>query len=178
MGEAKRRKKLDPDYGKNDKLANLPTEPPKSSAQELDLDPTKKNLDFDDIDEDEDLDEDLIDEDLIDEDLDQDLDEEDHDFNEEHEGKSPLTFFIDYEAKCLTQGGHKVSSSGFIEHSEWINYRYDYADDLSTFSKAYQLALEHFYIFAVEHQGYFGLSQVTITIKNLDFEHGIPDSDW
>ena len=133
MGEAKRRKKLDPNYGKTSKSKDL-------------LRPKKNHLfpefDFDD------------------------LEDEDDEYND----KTLLNISFDYKVQCTTDDNHEISSSGHINCGEHVNTSSLECMDVTTpFSMAYQAALEHFYTFEVEKKGHYGISNINITIENLEF---------
>ena len=114
MGEAKRRKKLDPNYGKKSKLKNsLLTESKKKSHPKTNNQLFQSNFNN--------------------------LTEEDN-----FKNKTRITLCFDFEIKAITQNNDEISNSGHIEHSEWINDidYYEYLEDYSTFSTACRSVLE------------------------------------
>ena len=114
MGEAKRRKKLDPNYGKKSKLKNSsPTKPKKNSDSKTTDQLFQSNLNN--------------------------LTEEDNLKNE-----TRITLCFDFEIKATTQDNDEISNFGYIEHSEWINNidYYEYLEDYSMFSTTCRSVLE------------------------------------
>jgi hypothetical protein len=150
MGESKRRKKLDPNYGKKYKFANL------SGYQNKSL----ESLSFEQFDSSEENKFDLVD-----------VDYEDDNFDSEDKDKNLIRFNVSfqYEAQGKTPDGKSVSQSGEMKLTRQLEAD-QYDDDGIIFGEALQSAMEDFYIFEFEKQGHSEVSEVTISIKNLKID--------
>ncbi len=135
MDEAKRRKELDPNFGK------ISFTPSKKNS----LNNDRSNFDFLKS--------------LI----------ENMDNKDNYEYKSiPITVSFDYEVKCNLKDGQEISDSGHINCT-----RQDYfdIDESSPFALAYDIALHHFYRFEIEKKGLHEISNISITINNLESDY-------
>lgn len=85
--------------------------------------------------------------------------------------KTMLTITFDYEVKCNTQDDHEVLISNHMKFGKMVNYSsLECVDEVLPFSMAYEAVLETFYTFEIEKKGFYGISDITIRIKNLEFE--------
>ena len=114
MGEAKRRKKLDPNYGKKSRPKNsLLTKPKKNPDSETNDQLFQSNSNNS---------------------------TEENNLKDE----TRITLCFDFEIKATTQDNDEISNFGHIEHSKWINDidYYEYLEDYSMFSTACRSVLE------------------------------------
>ncbi len=73
---------------------------------------------------------------------------------------------FDYEASGTTDSGEPVSRSRQMQMHQEINPD-DYLDDGMLYSEALQTAMTDFWSFGVEKAGHHGLSDITVSIRNL-----------
>ena len=77
-----------------------------------------------------------------------------------------LSVRFDYEASGKTDSGETVSRSGQTQMDRQMDPD-DYLDDGMLYAGALQNAMQHFWTFSVEKANHLGLSEVTISIRNL-----------
>lgn len=78
-----------------------------------------------------------------------------------------LTVEFEYEACGKTDSGEPVSRSGRMQLHRKMESD-DYIDDGMLYSEALQGAMDDFWTFGVEKADHHGVSDVTISIRNLN----------
>ena len=151
MGEAKRRKKLDPNYGKKYRFADLSTKSKKKPQTDLEYDRVDSFEEQDYLD----------------------FDDEDEDFDGEDENEnldsSMIRYQYAYELEVKTSEGKTISDVGRSELVKHVE-EYQFGDDGVIFGEVLQVAIQDFYAFEFEKHKYGDISEVTVSIKELKIE--------
>lgn len=155
MRKSKRRKKLKADLKKKPKSKTLSPNNPQTNDPEDILDQNQDHIFNKD------------DDDTFDE------DDDDTFYEDEDEDYFSIEFSFDFTIHATCEDNQQISDSGHADIRESVlktDYYDGYIDDCYLFSKACQSTLESLYHFGIEKQGNPPPSEITLTIKNLDFK--------